>query len=221
MTAGKSASDALNRSSEGANSPDGESPGTPRWVVFLLAALGVTLVAICGVCGGGLYYFSPELANDPEQAVALTDQIATVDVPEPFQPAGIIDWNLAFVMQMRGAYYEIPPDDGLLMLIAVRGPLVRQESIRDHVDRTLRETGGGATPLVTDESATRQISTAAGSEVPFEFEKATDPDTGAAYRIVEGVVTGPDGSVLVALRVKQEQWNEQSIVEMLRSIAPR
>lgn len=220
MTAGKSTSGSSRTSSDAGGQDEAEST-TPRWVVILLSALGVTLIAVCGICGGGLYYFSPELANDPEQAVALTDQIATVDIPEPFEPAGIIDWNLAFVMQMRGAYYEIPPDEGLLMLIAVQGPLFRQETLRQHIDRTLRETGGGSTPLVTDETTVREITTALGDPVPFEFEKAVDPDTNAIYRMVEGVVTGPAGSILIALRVKQEQWNEQSIVEMLRSITPR
>lgn len=220
MTAGKSSSDAARTTSHDAGQSAAETT-TPRWVVILLSTLGVMLIAICGVCAGGLYYFSPELANDPDQAVALTEQIATIDIPEPFQPAGLIEWNLAFVMQMRGTYYEIPPDEGLLMLIAVQGPLLRQEAIRQHIDQTLRETGGGSTPLVTEETTSRPIAMASGGEVLFEFEKAIDPDTNSIYRLVDGVVTGPNGSILIALRVKQEQWNEQSIVEMLRSITPR
>lgn len=198
-------------------------------VTVAVVFLAVGSAAICGFCGGALYYFQPHVATDPADVEALLPEMLTISIPASaadgpvqFRPHGTIRWNLAFLVTLRGAYFETVDEkqDGMLMFLEVDGSSLDKPKSRAHVERVLREREGGAGQLVpTGVSATRSL-LVRDQLVDFRFETGIDPATSQKYRMVSGVVTGNRGTeVLIALRVKQEApWDDALAERMIESI---
>lgn len=189
-----------------------DDPGDSRIRPFLAVLTGVVsalLVIGCCICGAGIWWFRPVIRENPEQTKELTQQIIDIAIPEPFQPHGLIDWNLAFVMHLRGVYYQRYVGDGVLTLLEVNTRLSHDETIRNHIRKTLLEEGPGGTELVVDHSQTyREIFEVAGQQVPFTFEIARNGNE--VHHLVEGVVAGKNGQVLLSLRVDELHWKNEA-----------
>jgi len=208
--------------------PDGPSSrNSPVTVAILFLAVGST--AICGICGGALYYFQPHVSEEPADVQLLMPEMLTITVPESpadgpvqFRPQGTIRWNLAFLMTLQGAYFEsvIEEQDGVLMFLEVDGSSLDKPNIRNHVERVLRERdGGGAQLLPTGVPETRAL-LVRDRLVDFTFENGIDPTNRQKYRMVSGVVTGNrGGEVLIALRIKQSPpWDDALAERMIESV---
>lgn len=205
-------------------------PGSPRTTVTVaMLFLTVGSAAICGLCGGALYYFQPHVATGPADVEALLPEMLTISIPQsatdgpvPFRPHGTIRWNLGFLVTLRGAYFETVDEelDGMLMFLEVDGSSLDKPKSRAHVERVLREREGGAGQLLpTGIPATRSL-LVRDRLVDFRFETGIDPDTSQQYRMISGVVTGNrGGEVLIALRIKQAPpWNDALAEQMMESI---
>lgn len=189
-------------------------PNEPRhsqmrpWLHFLTGVLSVVLVIACCFCGIGAWWFRPQIIENPDQAKTLTQQMVDITIPEPFQPHGLIEWNLAFVMQLRGVYYQRYVGDGVLTLLEVSTRLAQDESISNHIRKTLLEEGAGGTELVVDHSQTyREAIEIAGQPVTFTFEVARDANE--VYHLVEGVFAGKNGQILLNMRVDDLHWKNE------------
>src|SRR5690606_23513100 len=105
------------------------------------------------------------------------------------QPQGLIEWNLPLTLQLRGVYYQRYVGDGLLTLLEVNTQLSSDQTIRNHIRKTLLEEGSGGTQLVIDQSKThRESFEIAGEEIPFTFELAREGNE--VFHLVEGVFPG-------------------------------
>jgi hypothetical protein len=191
--------------------------------------LAVAAIGIFGVCGGAMYYFQPHVSEDSADVQALMAELVTLDVPqarEPgttqFVPRGAIEWNLAFMLTLRGAYFETadPEQDGILMFLEVNGSSMKKENVRSHVERVLREREGSGphlTPIGKVESRALRVR---GEPTEFTFETGVDPATHAEYRLVNGIVLGNrGGDVLISLRIKNAPpWDDSVAERMIESI---
>jgi hypothetical protein len=184
-----------------------------RWATVLATAAAIALVAVCGLCGAGLFYFRPQLTEDAARVGVVEAEMLRIDVPPDFEPRGTIEWNVLGLVLMRGVYYELVGGDGLLMLLHVDSRLMGEPDVREHVERTLREKGGGGPPLEITESEDR-IFNVRGRNVTFRYRRGRDPANDSRYRLVEGVVDGNTGTVLIAFRIAEEAWElRQGAVE--------
>ncbi|WP_437226370.1 hypothetical protein SH661x_004549 [Planctomicrobium sp. SH661] len=188
---------------------DSRDSRTRPWLAILTGMFAALFLIGCCVCGIAAWWFRPLIRENPEQAKSLTQQIVDIAIPEPFQPHGLIDWNLAFVMHLRGVYYERYVGDGVLTLLEVNTQLSHDETIRNHIRKTLLEEGAGGTELIVDHSQThREIFTISGQQIPFTFEVARD---GAEiFHLVEGVFPGKNGQVLLTMRVDELHWKNEA-----------
>jgi hypothetical protein len=196
-------------------------------VAILFLAVGST--AICGFCGGALYYFQPHISEDSADVQALMAELVTLDVPQvrdsdsiQFVARGTIEWNLAFMITLRGAYFETASaeQDGVLTFLEVHGSSMKKENVRSHVEGILRErdTGGAElTPIGKTETRALNIR---GEPTPFTFEAGVDPVTHTEYRLVNGIVLGNrGGDVLISLRIKNAPpWDDSVAERMIESI---
>lgn len=204
--------------------PPGErSAGEPKQphpvLVLVLGFLSAFGLAACCLCGGALWWFRPVIHEDPEQARLLTKEIANINIIDSYQPKGTIVWNVAFLLKVRGAYYERFAGDGLLMLVEVTSRFRTEEDVRRHIRQTLEEKGGGGAPLIVDDSLTKRHQVVIrGEPVEFVFKIGKSAHTGRKYHLVEGVFEGNSGEVLLAMRVDDDVWNEEEVVQMIRSI---
>ena len=183
------------------------SPPRSRLRTILGTLLAVLMLTMVGLCGFGFYYFRPVLTENPAAVEPLTAQMLRIDIPPEFEPRGTIEWNFLWGVLMRGVYYELASDEGFLMLLQVDSRLMSQPDIQEHVDRTLRDKGGGGPPLEITESIERPFMVR-GVNRMFRFRVGESPADHSRYHLVEGTVDGFSGTVLVAFRIEDAVWEE-------------
>jgi hypothetical protein len=177
---------------------------------FVTGLLASFLLGTCCICGIGLWWFRPQIHDNPERAKQLTTQIVDIRIPEAFQPRGTIEWDVTFLLKLRGVYYERYVGDGTLTLLEVRGRFTSEESVHRHIRQTLLEEGAGGSELVIDRSRTqRETVNISGQDVPFTFDVARDPRTNETFHLVEGSFEGKQGPVLLSLRVDDAHWKDE------------
>ena len=193
---------------------------TPATVALVLLSIG--LAAICGTCGGAMYLFQPKLSDDAQRVDPLVDELLQIDIPAAFEPRGTIEWNMAFMLSLRGAYFETSDrsQDGVLMFLGVEGGSLDKPNIRAHVERVLSEKSNGTVRLTPEGSPEERLISIRGVPTTFTFETGVDPGSKEKYRLMHGVVDGAKGQeVLIALRIKTgPQWDDAVAVGMLESI---
>ncbi len=124
-------------------------------------------------------------------------------------------------MTMRGAYFVHSLGDGEISLLQVNSAYLSQPGFREHIIRSLQEQGaGGGFELNIRESNVRTIDVFA-RPVEFRFTSGEDRTTGAERRLVDGVVDGIEGPVLIVLWVDEDNWSEEQVLGMLESIGQR
>jgi len=188
--------------------PDEPKSRLRPWLAVLTGAVFGCLIIGCCVCGVGIWWFRPLIRENPDQAKTLTQQMVDIVIPEPFQAHGLIDWNLAFVMHLRGVYYQRYVGDGVLTLLEINTRLSHDDTIRRHIRKTLLEEGSGGTELIVDHSQThRENFVIAGVQVPFTFEVARNGNE--VFHLVEGVFDGKNGQILLSLRVDDLHWKNE------------
>lgn len=214
----------FDRSSDSPSPSDGDRPQrsapqkTRVWTSLLAVAFAAMVVSCC-LCGILLMRQWPSFHQDPAAAEALTRQMLAIDIPEVFEPQGTIEWNVLLVLTMRGAYYTHQVDDGELTLLKLDSPLISQPDFREHVIHALRQNGAGSGfDLNVLHSETKRFDIAGETQVPFQFLRAEDRTTGTERRLVDGVVTGKRGPVLVALWLDEDVWDEDMVTQLIQSI---
>ncbi|RLS56554.1 MAG: hypothetical protein DWH91_06355 [Planctomycetota bacterium] len=195
-------------------------PVTVQRRLLLMIAGGVLTVCLmaCCVCSGAMFYFRPRIEQSPEKAIALTKQVfRSITIPSRWEARGTIELNVFHQLNVRGAYYEHPKYESVLALIHVDSRWNSQASVREHIRETMIERGGGDEPMLIQERATREF-TVRDSLLRFEFSTAKDLATDKTYRLVEGVVTGTTGDVLICLKIDADAWDEDEVAALLQSI---
>jgi hypothetical protein len=180
-------------------------PPRGRLATVLTTLAVVAVIAVIVLCAGGLYYFRPHIVEDPNRVPVVQAEMLGLTPPAEFEPRGTIEWDLLSAVLMRGVYYELATRDAMLMLLQVDSRLMSETDIREHVERTLRDKGGGGPPL-TITSSEETLFMVRGKPVPFQQRVGKSPVDDSKYRLIEGVVDGRQGKVLVAFRVAEEVW---------------
>lgn len=201
--------------------PDDPRASVRRRLLLMVAGgLATILMLACCICGGAMFYFRPRIEASPEKAAGLTKQVLrTITIPEQFEPRGTIELNVFHQLEVRGAYYELPKVESLLALIHVDSRWNSKARVRQHIRDTMLERGGAEEPLLVEKREVREIQV--GNEpVKFEFAIAKDMSTDKTYRLVEGLVAGTTGDVLIMVKIDALYWDqfEESITRMLESI---
>ncbi len=179
-----------------------------RLLLMVAGGMATILMLACCICGGAMFYFRPQIEQNPEKAIALTKQMfRAITIPESFEPRGTIELNVFHQLQVSGAYYEMPKVDSVLALIHVESRWSSQARIRQHIRETLLERGAAEEPLHLQEQTAQQVQI--GKDlVRFEFSTGKDLATDKTYRLMEGLVPGTTGDVLICLKIDADHWQE-------------
>ncbi len=189
-----------------------------RLLLMVAGGLATVLMLACCICGGAMFYFRPKIEQSPEKAIALTKQMfRVITIPVSFEPRGTIELNVFHQLQVSGAYYEMPKVDSILALIHVESRWSSQARVRQHIRETLLERGGAEEPLLIKEREVRMVQV--GSDlVRIEFATGKDLATDKTYKLVEGLVPGTTGDVLICFKIDSDAWDEAEVLTMLQSI---
>lgn len=207
---------AKNDKSASGGSPS--SGGNSRLLSIVASAALVAGTIACCVCGGAVYQQWPTFRTDREEAVSVTRDIVPLTVPAVFTPEGTIEWDIWMFVRMRGAYYSLSTGDGELSLLEVDSRFIDNGEFRAHIIRSMREHGaGGGFDLAVRNAETKEYEIA-GRTVEFQFLEAEDRTTGSDRRLVDGIVEGHHGPVMISLWVDEESWDPQMVDAMISSI---
>jgi hypothetical protein len=208
--------------SDAASTGDAARAERKARLMSVIATVGfVAIIGSCCVCGGMVFYKRPHFVSDRETAVAVTSEILPVRVPEGYSPQGAIRWDLWMLLKMQGAYYTLDNGEGELSFLEVDSRFIDNAQFRAHILKSLREHGaGGGFDLAVHSAETRTFEID-GRSVPFSFLEAEDRTSGSKRRLVDGIVDGMNGPVMISLWVDEEHWNPQQIEQLLASIGGR
>ncbi len=193
-----------------------------RLLLMVAGGMATVLLLGCCLCGGGLFYFRPKIEQNSEKARALTAQmLRKITIPASFEPRGTIELNVFHQLQVSGAYYERPQVDSVLALIHVDSSWNSKARVRQHIRETLLERGVAEESLQKIEKTTMSVPIGTNEKlVNFEFSKCRDVATEKTYKLVEGLVEGTTGEVLVCFRIDESFWSDDEVLAMLKSIEP-
>jgi hypothetical protein len=138
-----------------------------------------------------------------------------MNIPDNFQPQGAMGMDL-FGVKFKMAVFEAGGGDGVLMLAQMQMP-VQQGDQEAAIRRELAKQQHGNKELRIKRSESRDFDIR-GQKVPFMFAEAEEPATGEAYRQVSGTFPGNGGTAFLMLQLKEEDYDEEAVVEMLKSI---
>ena len=192
----------------------------------LLILLGVLFVLVIVACCGGMigfgWYFGKSVSEDPDEIIALTQEIVDIDIPEALPPQLSFDMKIPFSGQqvMKWAVYADEATASLLVLASFGEALQGQdeEALADQIEQSLRQQGMASEQNVREwQRSTREIEVR-GKPVSFDFATGEDVDSGARRIEVTGTFEGAGGSVLFSFSGDAEKFPEETIVEMIESI---
>ena len=194
----------------------------PPLMIFLLGLMTTVLLVGALLSVVALWWFRPMTSENPERARKLTQEIVTITVPDSFVPRGTIEWNVGFLMRLRGVYYQRLVGDGVLSLLEVKTSLANDDSARRQIRETLLEESSTGAALVVDPAKSqKETIEILGEPVLFHLDIARDPRTNETYRLIEGVFQGNSGQVLLAMRVDSNRWLDEALpLDSLTSSEP-
>ena len=200
----------------------GMSTGTKILLVLLIGG-GLVVVACCG----SVFWFgrqamkSFKMTQNADEVVAMSKEIADIEIPEDYQPKQGMAFNLGIDMKMAIFARDVAPQQGGgLILMQMNGPgMQNQQQMEQQFENSMEQQGQNKN-ITIEESETRTF-TIDGQEVEFEFIKGKDPDSGKGMRQVMGMFTGRGGMAFLMLFETEESWDEEKVVQMIESITAK
>lgn len=189
------------------------STGT-KVLLTLGVAFGVLMLLCCGVAGWFGYQIQRGFSPDPQEIARIRSEIVRdIRIPEELQPR--LGMDLPFFGVKASLYIGDRPGAGGEMLLLLRVPPgVDPHEVRFQVEEAM---GQDHQHFDMQPPETKRIRIE-GEEVEFQFARGKDRQSGAEVRQVLGVLTGPEGPIMILMVVGEKVWDEERVVRILESI---
>ncbi len=187
-------------------------------VLLVLGALGGLSVLVCA--GGAFYVYSQfqfDIEEDPDKAVAITAEIADIDIAEGFEPQGAVVTDMVF-MQMKLVDYEYADTDSWMLIAELDSPMGSQRELERELRQSLEDEGWADDELRVVSTENRDFEIR-DSTATFQFAHAKDRQSGEPFRQVSGSFPARDrGVAFLTLAVEEANYDEDGIIAMIESI---
>lgn len=174
--------------------------------VALLAVLAILAVMLARTV-------VPEVTEDGPLAERRLAELLTVRLPEGFRPAATLDWNLLYLIPMRGVWVE-GPQGAELTLLRLGGRVADDETLRQRAAEALGEPSGGRSEI---ESSVPLALTLRGREVSVPLLTLRDA-AGDRWRRFNLSIPTDEGPVLLEWRQKEAAFETAVVRQTLASI---
>jgi hypothetical protein len=157
-----------------------------------------------------------------------TQEIVQIEVPEGFVPVQGVKFDVPNVMTLKYVVYTKGANtQSLLMLMEMNkagmgapGSADAKQQ-RDEMLQAMRQQQGGGNQFntaINEESHETREFNVNGKKIEFDFVKGTRPGTAAKARQVVGVFPSKQGVVMLMVIVNEDEYDEESIERMIKSI---
>ena len=189
--------------------------GMALWIVLGIAALSLLLC-----CAGGFFLYSKfdfEVSEDPEAAVALTEEVVEIDIPAGFEPEGLVRMDM-FVMALDLAIYEYAEAHGMLLVGEIDIVGSDYEDAREEMRESIEQSDVNEEDMRIVSTETREFEIR-GETARFEFTEAESTETGEPFRQVIGAFPGKNRSfAMVWYQLHEDYYDEAAAIRMIESI---
>jgi len=210
-----------------AEQPQKRGMSSTAKVLLVLGSIAGVCLLIC--CGGAVFMgfkfrdtikaVADATSNDPAVVKQRTQEVVEIEIPEEFKP--VATWGMPLgAFSMRQFIYQPPGNpNSVLVIMETNQPLAPGQDAkqqREAMQQGMRQGQQmGSIDMQEESRETRQF-TINGEEVPFEFIKGKAHGV-AAHKIV-GIFPGKQGTVMLILMVADSDYDEEKIVNMIKSI---
>lgn len=189
----------------------------------ILAIGGLFCVALLVCCGIAMWFgnkavntIAESTTENPAEIQSIADSIASIQIPEVYQPQTGVDFDLGFSMQMAIFSRNAGGQQGAVVLMQMAAPGQQNDEQMKAQFRQQMQQSGQNQEITVESSETRTF-TIDGEECDFEFVAGTD-QSGNPVRQVMGVFPGRGGAAFLVVFESEEDWDEEAVVELIESI---
>jgi hypothetical protein len=187
-------------------------------LLWILAGGALAAVVCCGAVGVMGWRFMSQMAtSDPAEIRRQSAEMLDMTIPPQYQP--MQGMNMGIVRMIM--YQTEPAADGtrgmlMLMEMGMQNLGVDAEQQKQELRKAAQQQQANQN-VQQMKSETREIEIG-GEQVPFQFSEATPQGQAKKMYIVNGVVEGKRGPVMVQVMLPEDQYDEAAVVQMLQSI---
>ncbi|WP_437190880.1 hypothetical protein [Planctomicrobium sp. SH527] len=199
--------------------------GMSGWLKLLIGfGIASTIgAAIC--CGLGVWFFTQNMkfTQEPEKIIAQTNEIVSIQLPAEYKPE--IGMQMSLGMKMNVVAYSKKPAGTLaLVQVTVPGQLdgdnpMTEEQMKQSMEQQLEKQGQrDKIDITARESRKIEVD---GVERTFEFITGTDPKSKNEVKQVQGMFPGRDGTAFLMITEGAAEYNEEEIINIIKSISTK
>lgn len=194
---------------------------TAKVIIVVGAVGGVGLVLCCG----GLWWFGmraqqlvrdvmPNITNNPAEIRKITDSMVSIEIPESWQPVMGMESKIAFAMVVYSP--DQNPQSRVLTLMQVTARGANQQQMQQQM--RMQSSQQGMSQEITIKSSETRTFTIDGDERDFLFAVGANRNGDTVHQVT-GVFPGRNGTVMLVLIEKDDDWDEAAVVKMIESIS--
>jgi hypothetical protein len=203
-------------------------PEPPRSGCFgkLVKGLGcgcaIVILLCCGGGVGSFYWLTKSVNQDPDQVKAVTQEIATIDIPASLVAKRVVNLKVPLIGKLvaKGVVYEDAETNTILVLGT--GLLCRPdmpEQSRTQIENAIEQMAMGSRyeEMVVVGSETKPLKVK-GEEASFRFTSGTGAKTHTNRIEVLGLFNGKQGKSLFLFLGSKDKYPEATLTKLIESI---
>jgi hypothetical protein len=206
---------------------DNERGSGNKTTIVLVSILGGGLLLLLACCGGVYWIgykavdtFQQMITMDRDQILTITGTMVDISVPDDLPPMMAMDMSKMGV-PMKFVVFGPQDQSRSLLLMQMPGadPSGQTKMTREQFEQALNQQGqGGQMQQLNVSSSENWVIDFNGEECTFEMASGTDPARNVAARRLSGVFPAKGGPALFSLMTGENDWNEESVLQMIESM---
>jgi len=198
--------------------------GTAKLLMVLGITFGVLGLLCCGGIGGGLFWsyrlLKNSMSEDPATIHRITDEIASIEIPESFEPKVSVDFQVPFTGQksIKWVAYEDAAHEGSLMLAQFDEAFGDEASMREQLRISVRDSGRGDRDDIDVKTSEKYESEINGAPAKFTIAEGTRRNTSHEYWEVVGTFRGKEGPAILIFTMKAADFSKEDVMKVIHSI---
>ncbi|QDV18835.1 hypothetical protein Pan153_34960 [Gimesia panareensis] len=185
-------------------------------VIIAILVLGGVGLLLC--CGGVFYAFrnvKAKVTENKKEIIEIQNEITTITIPDSFVPQFGMSVNVIGKHILMAAYEE-KEKQGALVLMSFGIPNDGMVDMNKEFRNNLKQQNQNQRELEITKQEQKEF-TINGEKVEFTFAEGKDKN-GKEFHQIMGVFPGKTGATFLFIQIASDKYNEEEIVEMIKSI---
>lgn len=183
---------------------------------IILLCLFCSIAGYVGMNVGGKYLLEQMIIEDPAEVASLADQIADYNLPPGYQEQALVDFFVGKILMIGKGNNDQALSGPLIMLFELPADIeMDQDEIRLRIELEMKQRlrADGWDLILTEEKP----AIIRNQEVTLLTYEGTD-DTGQSLKQIFTTFNGKNGTIMLMIMGRANEWNSSEIDEFIKSI---